>query len=902
MRRVLSPEACLLLEGKRTHIQKGKQAALSSGAASSSAPLSIERLKFDAAGAEAEAASSTVEDGDPDAFADVTKRFAAGTFVEIRRNDTRAFGVVLFSTLTDRKWMVHSLINRGEIWPHQEHDVHFHVPNFVSKELAEQCGMADNIYNKEQSEARVEVMKRMRNFEKDFEFHLQVVLESAREMDFYSRVSHPDPTTWAPITTQEAADMLLGSHTITPVEMLAVQSFLLNHGDLYVAEQRRFLQRMRFWIRPRADVQTIKMVSKMVIDNDPAIDAFVEKARTLILAARQRATESFYEPPTKRPLEGVELTETERMIVRFLRAALRTTRHVQINPYVVPYAQIIKKMGLYSPEVFADSTVHEVLTEMGVLAPWEDAVTREEIRQKEDNLVTMTPTTPTALVPEPLGPEDLYTQDVVDSLRHDFGDLPVYVVDDWGAEELDDGMSIESIHSDPEHSWLHVHIADPTALLPPTHAIARNAFNMAASRYLLDRTVPMLPRDAGFHRYSLAQGSGEPEKTLTFSAKVNASGDIVEYKVRPGIVRNVRAIKYDVIDNTLSLPSVIASYPFLKEAPTPERPDIATLDPATVDNLRRIHQVTRKLLSGRLRAGGLTLALPQPELELKPRPLPESLMGGLGTELHAFRGFPDLVYGIRHTIEVGARQMVSECMKTACRIASMFFRDRGIPALRRTVGPMQTERAGGIEALMATRDEDGVVDYMTGVREVVSAPPGRYITTPGQHSLLGVPENEGYVKVTSPLRRFGDMFAHWQIKHALLAAAGTKASPVLYAEDWLANFGEELEARELEAKRLERLQAEYWAHLYLIRWQTDPAAERREFDPLQNLTGTVLSVPLMNPLTKNYSCKVYVPQIALRGQLVELSPETHIGLVDEVPVKIKESKLGSRPMLDLVLA
>ncbi|KAI0649382.1 RNB-domain-containing protein [Trametes meyenii] len=902
MRRVLSPEACSLLEGKRTHIQKGKQAALSSLPASGTLPLSIERLKFDAAGVEAEAASSVVEDGDPDAFADVTKRFAAGTFVEIRRNDTRAFGVVLFTTLTDRKWMVHSLINRGEMWPHQEHDVHFHVPNFVSKKLAEECGMADNICSKEESEARVEVMKRIRDFEKDFEYHLQVVLESAREMDFYSRVSHPDPTTWAPISTQEAADILLGSSTITPVEMLAVQSFLLGHGDLYVAEQRRFLQRQRFWIRPRSDVQSIRTVSKMVVDNDPAIDAFIEKARTIILAARQRATESFREPPAKYPLDGIELTKTDKMIVRFLRAALRATRHVQTDPYVVPYAQIIKKMGLYSPEVFSDSTVHEMLTEIGVLAPWEDAVTREEIRRQEDDPVTIAPTIPTALVPEPLGPEDLYAQDVAESIRHDFGDLPVYVVDDWGAEELDDGMSIEPIPSDPEHSWLHVHIADPTALLPPTHAIARKAFHMASSRYLLDRTVPMLPRDAGFHQYSLAQGSGVPEKTLTFSAKVNLTGDIVEYKVRPGIIRNVRAIKYDIIDNTLSLPSVTTTYPFLKEAPIPERPNIHTLDPATVDNLRRIHQVTRTLLAGRLRAGGLTLALPQPELELKPRPLPESLMGGSDIELHAFRGFPHLVYGIRHTIEVGARQMVSESMKTACRIASMFFRDRGIPALRRTVGPMQTERAGGIEALMATRDEDGVVDYMTGVRQVVSAPPGRYITTPGPHSLLGVPEHEGYVKVTSPLRRFGDMFAHWQIKHALLAGAGAKASPVLYAEDWLADFGEALEAGELEAKRLERLQAEYWAHLYLIRWQTDPAAARRDYDPLQHLTGTVLSPPLLNPLTKNYGCKVYVPQIALTAHLVDLTPETPIGLADEVPVKIKEGRLGSRPMLDLILA
>ncbi|KAI0635799.1 RNB-domain-containing protein [Trametes polyzona] len=860
----------------------------------------MEKLAFEATDPSTE--MDEFADGtDPDSLQEIDERFPAGTFVEVRRNNVRAFGVVLYTVLLDRKWIVHSLTHRGEVWPHAEHDVHFQMPGFVPLELAEKCGVTLLPHSQEERSARVEVSGHLRNHLKEFEKTMQSILEATRSVNLYDLVAHPDGKTWTQVTSREAAEKLLETQNVSSMQLLAVQSYLLEQSVYFLAEQRRFLKKQTFWVRPREDVEIIAAVHKMSSERDPALDAFVEKARAIVLAARKRLTESYHEPPSRHPLEGFEFTEKDRKILRFLRTSLRAMRHIQTDPFNVQYSQILKKIGLYDVDLYDDSSVYQLLSEMGVLAPWEETVTRIDAPEDEKDLLSLRPPAPTPLLPDPMGPHDLYRRDLVDDLRHDFGDMPAYVIDDWGAEELDDGVSIERIPSDPNHVWLHVHIADPTTLLPPTHVMSREAFRLGTSSYLLDRTIRMLPPDAGFHQYSLGNKPGHPDKTLTFSCKVNQDGDIVDYKVRPGILRNVKTLLYDVVDAALGTYHERQSYPFDDTPPSRPPLDTSSIDATALEDLRLLKKTTHNIMRSRVKKGAITICLPMNGLEVNPRPLPEELFGTSDLTPYAFRGFPQIRYSIFDTREVGAHLIISESMKSACRVASLFFRDRGIPALRRSVGKIQSERVGGLERVMERRDEDGFVDFYVTIQYLVSAPPGRYLTTPGPHSTLGIPEGEGYIKVTSPLRRFGDLFAHWQIKHALLAERGDVRNPVLFPEDWLAQFGEDLETRELVSKRIERVQNDYWAHLFFQWWMADPKAGERAHDPMRSLTGRVLTMPNLNSRTKDHNCQVYIPQLAVKAVLEDLSYDKGLGLGDEVNVKVDHIKLGVRPMLGVVL-
>ncbi|KAI0326606.1 RNB-domain-containing protein [Cubamyces sp. BRFM 1775] len=862
-------------------------------------PPSMEKMMF-AASEPPSATEAPVQD-EEGAVIDAGERFLNGTLVEIRRSGSRAVGVVLNTHLYERSWQVQTLTLQGEVWEHHEHDVVYQIPSFVDEEFAKACGTGPEPTTDSEMKARVRMLHHLRKFEKSLEAEMHLVLDKTRSKDLYGRVRNLEPTQWSVLTVDDAVNILYQTPTVvTETRRLAVQTYLMDFGPHYLAEQRRFLQQQRFWVRPLQQVENIEIVNAMAKDNDPALDAFADKARALVLASRKRAAESWNEPPARHPLEGVEFTEKEMRIISFLRDSLGVLRRIQEDYFGIPVAQILKKVGLYDPDLYGPAVTNVFLVELGVLAPWEDAVTRLQSPHHDENaLDDITDYRPTKGFQD-ISPEGFYTRDIVDSLRHDFGDAPVCVIDDWGAEELDDGISAERDPLDPSSVWLHVHIADPTCLLSPTHAIARSALQLTNTRYYVDRTIPMLPPDVGFSEYSLGHVPDQPSKTMSFSAKVNAAGEIVDYKVRPGIIRNVHRLKYDVIDALLDAPSPKTFYPF-GNASTKPAFAIPSLSPAVTQVLRLLQETSRALLQARLRKGAITLALPMPDITIQPRPLPDNILSDGTLRPSLFSGFVDIQYALNETVELGSRAIVAEAMKASCRIASLFFRDRGLPALRRSVGEMQSEHPDGMEKLYATRDENGIVDYYESIRSRLSAPSARYLTTPGPHSLLGVPDGEGYVKVTSPLRRFGDILAHWQIKYALLAEKGERHFPLFFQEEWLSRMGQELELRELDARRLERSQVDYWSHLYLTRWMNDPAADQRQYDPLQHLTGRALSVPIRNLQTKMLNMKVYVQELGLTGQVLDVPSTTTLLPGEEVEVVIKDVKLGTRPQLGLML-
>ncbi|MFA7232289.1 MAG: RNB domain-containing ribonuclease, partial [Victivallaceae bacterium] len=78
-------------------------------------------------------------------------------------------------------------------------------------------------------------------------------------------------------------------------------------------------------------------------------------------------------------------------------------------------------------------------------------------------------------------------------------------------------------------------------------------------------------------------------------------------------------------------------------------------------------------------------------------------------------------------------------------------------------------------------------------------------TIPGRHSGLGL---EPYVRITSPLRRYGDLLAHQQIR---LYLAGKPLLPTVEIDGKIAKS----ESASGELRRLERVVNEFWKLVYL---------------------------------------------------------------------------------------
>nr|KAJ3421995.1 hypothetical protein HK105_001586 [Polyrhizophydium stewartii] len=427
-----------------------------------------------------------------------------------------------------------------------------------------------------------------------------------------------------------------------------------------------------------------------------------------------------------------------------------------------------------------------------------------------------------------------YTTDTVAASRVDFGEQRVYIIDSPTAHELDDGFSIEDR---PDGTWVHVHIADPTAYIPPGSDTALASQLRGNSVYLPERVYSMMPEILSDERFGLEVSPC----ALTFSARLGADGNIVDYKVQPAIIRRPVVTQYGLVDDVLdwasvpgfnaprdSLPVWARRYFEVQDEnakakaqatspPTHKNPRRvpAVFDDADKAALRRLHEIALRHFSFRKSQGAFVPEQLNSSVSIQPYPLPEWDLWKSGTDAaQGSRNVAPLISLDSYSLSYlsPSHVLVSEMMILAGRVAARFAIDHGVPipfrgqpSLRaavsaKTASPLtfQTD-LDLVHALLATVDRDfGLMPYASMQRLLPFLPSAQWSLDPISHSLMGLPGIEprmdggqaalggappsgmvGYVKATSPLRRYKDMLVHWQFKAVFSAraiAAGTDLS------------------------------------------------------------------------------------------------------------------------------
>ena len=827
------------------------------------------------------------------------------------RGLTSASGIVLGHALVDNRNYILSLTLSGDILTHYVADIFFEIPQMVPRDLAARAGIAPSPTRTEVS-ARVEILRRLREVERRVAQSYCAI--GSRNIALHPLVRSPRSNEWSTVTVPQAAELISDPQNMDYYNLLATHRYLMNHTVEFVPHSTSHRTVQVWAVRPRSHVDKLGVVRDLIHQSSPTIDSFVSKARSIMAANKKRFIDSWSEPPTQELDTDIRYTQEDRLIIDVLHHSLHRRRHIRADPYSPVVTTILKKLEV--AEVIDTAVLHQVLVDLGHLAPWDDLASRwseldldhnpdeksakvvAEDRIVQKNLTKMA--LPNSQNNTPLGPEDLYIRDPVEHLRHDFGNLPVYVVDDVGAEELDDGLSIEPIPSEPGAAWIHVHVADPTAIIPPTHIFAHEARKMGFTAYFAHRTWPMLPKSLTLSKMSLGANScsGHPEHVLTFSFKLDAMGSMVDYRVRAALIRNIVTVDYDSVDHLLGSARGYESLrPFDLLGHSRTSP-VTSLSAEHINNLRLITEAISRHRQRNLASSNyFYTALSKARITVSPKPL-------VGTSLdcpdpYRFRGFPSLSYEVvgQQMQSSGARMIISECMKAACRVASRWSLERGVPMLRRTSKPpVCLGDPQAVQKLLAMRDSDCHVDFYAVQKSKLFIPSVEHTLEPAMHWSMGIPDREGYIRVTSPLRRYNDLVAHWQIKHALLNP-GTKTS--LFSPAWLEEYAPEIKKREKEYKRAERLDADFWSHLYLKRFIENPHPEIGRHDPLQFLKATVSGARLDGTgMASSFVC--HIPSLGLSGLLPAPSGEV-LGVGDIVKVRVKAVDLGPQPQLHLSL-
>ncbi|KAG5342265.1 hypothetical protein C0989_004109 [Termitomyces sp. Mn162] len=817
-------------------------------------------------------------------------------------------GVVIGQAIVQRRVKMITLMNTGDIWFPGRHDVQFAIPNFIPVDLAERCWLDKLSLSLAQKAARIEVLRRIREMECKAEIRHNMVSMKCVRVNAYDQVKSPDPDAWNTTTLRDIAQLI--SSELDELTLCGLHKYIMSNPVYFVADQCYDINQI-IHVRPQTHIDNINTIKEWTRMSDGPIQSFAAKAGRLIPEYQQIQYASRAESPSCEPAAHA-WTEDDRTILKFLHNSLRQARATQLDPYSLGVSHVLKQIN--PDKLVEDCDLYQTLINIGALAPWQDPASLDPAlgldiepeptsswKKEQEAIATRGFVSMASSGTEtPLGPEDFHRTDPLESVRHDFGDLPVFVIDDANAQELDDGISIERIPSEPDNLWMHVHVADPASLIPPTHVLAKEASIRATTVYFKHRSWPLFPKSLMAHPtlgLSLGRKTDEsPLRVITFSGKVDKTGQLLDYKVRAGLIKNVNVITYEQANEVLGLPNDLCWYPFGRQPPhlrSSFKP--AHLTDSCVKDLRDIQEVADRFLAQRYNAGIIISAKNSVSLEPIVKPPPEVF--GPISEPKTFRGFPTFEYSVikASDLDSGAHVVVAESMKMAARIASRFCTEHNIPIMRRFATPSIFSSSVDIQEIRDMRTPNCHVPGHFILDKLEVPCQAGYSLEPKAHYPLGLPEGEGYTRSTSPLRRYIDLVVHWQIHHALLGSKASKPSPLFNTEEiWeIAKAGE---THEKTARVLERVHERFWQFMFIKRWAQENGGFDNSDGPLSNLKAYTLSKVNLNSRTGVLQVQIECPQLGIFGMLENLS-DRDMPAGSEVEVKLRNIALGTRPQI-----
>ncbi|NEN88931.1 MAG: VacB/RNase II family 3'-5' exoribonuclease [Okeania sp. SIO3H1] len=336
-----------------------------------------------------------------------------------------------------------------------------------------------------------------------------------------------------------------------------------------------------------------------------------------------------------------------------------------------------------------------------------------------------------------------------DTNRLDLTHLKVYTIDDESTKEIDDGLSVEFLEDNQQKIW--VHIADPTRLLTPGDELDLDARRRTTTLYLPTGMIPMFPSELATGPMSLIQG--QICSALSFGIILDESGGVVDYSIHASLIKPTYRLTYDDVDEMLQLKIQL-------------EPEIHALD-----------QWAKQRFQWRQSQGSISIYMPESVIkvegeEVKVEVLDDSPSRQLVAEMMILAGEVGAKYGQKHDIPLPYRSQPQPELPPEAELILL-------PA-----GPV---RSCAMRRCMP-KSEMGII--------------------PARHASLAL---ETYVQITSPIRRYSDLLAHFQIK------AHLRGEELPFSRDQMQEIVMSLVPAVKEASSVERCTNRYWGLEYLRR-------------------------------------------------------------------------------------
>lgn len=364
--------------------------------------------------------------------------------------------------------------------------------------------------------------------------------------------------------------------------------------------------------------------------------------------------------------------------------------------------------------------------------------------------------------------------------RKDLRHLRIITMDGADAKDLDDAISITRKEND--NFLLGVHIADVSHYVKENGIIDKEAYTRGTSVYLVDRVIPMLPKEISNGICSLNPN----EDRLAFSVcmEIDKAGKVVSHEILESVIRSSQRMIYEDVTKILE----------------EDDPELTERYSSYIEDLRNMETLAGILREKRMRRGSLDFDLDETNiiLDLKGKPIDvkpyergisnriiEEFMLVCNETVAEFMSWNEMPFVYR----IHEKPAVEKLLEFNEFIHNFGYHLKGIGG---EIHPKSLQNL--LEKIKGSREESIISTVM--LRSLQKA---RYSNENSGHFGLAA---KYYTHFTAPIRRYPDLVIHRIIKDFLNGAMSK--GRIKYLEKVLPGLSEHCSQREKLADEVER--------------------------------------------------------------------------------------------------
>lgn len=379
--------------------------------------------------------------------------------------------------------------------------------------------------------------------------------------------------------------------------------------------------------------------------------------------------------------------------------------------------------------------------------------------------------------------------------RLDLRNKIIFTVDGEDAKDLDDAVSVEKLKNG--NYLLNVSIADVSYYVQEKSKLDKEAIIRGTSIYMLDRVIPMLPKELSNGICSLNQK--EDRFAITVLMEINSKGEVVSSDIQKSIIKVTRRMSYKEVQTILD---VINNEEDKKIFNLEDKEKLLEECKPYFEHFKRMEELANILKQKREKAGSLNLDIPESKITLNEQ--------GVAIKVEKY----DMYF---------ANEIIEQFMLTANETVAEKFYWLEAPFIYRVHEVPDEEKIDELNKFLwnlgykikGNKDNIHPKAFAEVLEEVKGKPEERVVSNLVLRTLKVAryeAENKGhfgiaskyYCHFTSPIRRYPDLFIHRIISKYLEENYQLKESEIEKYSGQAVKYAQRSSEREKIAQKVER--------------------------------------------------------------------------------------------------